>query len=216
MTRNFVPDWQKHLKSYQVPTVLKETCLAPLIFSLVEKPERLLDIGCGTGYFTEKFANTGIEVTGVDSCGDYFPTKSNNVTYLVMNATELEISTPGFNAILIINVLSCIGTNEERTTVLKKAASVKKKGGKIYVVHGSEEVYDTSVDHDLLKTKKIGENIEWNAKQVNGKRIVFTDNIIRNAGMKEITKNAGLSIVDELKVKCPGIEPAIYDLYIIR
>lgn len=75
-------------------------------FSLVMKllhPEAnqsLLDVGCGTGYFTQRFNDVGLHVTGVDSYKamlQFAKSKNKEIEYLQANAYSLPFENGSFD-----------------------------------------------------------------------------------------------------------------------
>lgn len=72
------------------------------IYSLFKKfdrvPTLMLDLACGTGEFSNRFANKGISVIGVDVSYDMLSVareksseQQNDILYLCQNATELDL-----------------------------------------------------------------------------------------------------------------------------
>ncbi len=209
---DFTSVWQEHLRQYAVPTVLKAQLLKPYFCSIVKAGQHILDVGCGTGYFSELLSAQGALVTAIDACDEFFPANS-KVQYHKMTATTFHFPGNVFDAILMINVMSCIGKNEQRILALTNAAKYKSSQGKLYVLHGSEELWDHPLSSDLLKTRTVGDQIEWDVKKTDGSRLVFVDNIIRKQEMIELAEKAKLSIQEYIQFRTPGISQAIYDLY---
>lgn len=82
--------------------------------------ESLLDVGCGTGYFTRALAAaTGAPVTGIDINPDWIAyarrRNSTNVTYEVADARALPYEAASFDLVMSITALCFI--EEERAAV---------------------------------------------------------------------------------------------------
>lgn len=61
---------------------------------------KLLDVGCGTGHFTRRFAQLGISVTGIDPDAqalDYAKRLNNNITYLQGSALNLPFQANSYD-----------------------------------------------------------------------------------------------------------------------
>jgi len=73
--------------------------------------ESLLDVGCGTGYFTRRFAKVGLQVTGLDpdvSMLAFAEKHSSNVTYQSGNAKQMPFSDNSFDHVIAITSLCFI------------------------------------------------------------------------------------------------------------
>ena len=71
----------------------------------------LLDVGCGTGHFSRRFARIGLSVTGIDPdpavlrCAR---TQGSDVHYLQVNAQELPFSDNAFDYMIAVTSLCFI------------------------------------------------------------------------------------------------------------
>lgn len=68
----------------------------------------LLDVGCGTGYFSRRFSEIGLNVTALDSdqaAVDYARQQSEDVDYLTANALSLPFSNDSFDYVSAITSL---------------------------------------------------------------------------------------------------------------
>jgi SAM-dependent methyltransferase len=68
----------------------------------------LLDVGCGTGYFSRRFAQLGLSVTGIDS--DYATlrfakTQGGNINYMQSNALALPFPNNAFDCTMAVTSL---------------------------------------------------------------------------------------------------------------
>ena len=72
----------------------------------------LLDVGCGTGYFTRRFAHFGLKVTGIDpdpKALEYAKKLSGEITYLLAEASKLPFADNSFDHTIAVTSLCFIG-----------------------------------------------------------------------------------------------------------
>jgi ubiquinone/menaquinone biosynthesis C-methylase UbiE len=72
--------------------------------------DSVLEIGCGTGYFTSEIAKTGAGITAIDISPDLIEIAKNevgaeNVSFMLANAYDLEFKNDSFNSIVGSSVL---------------------------------------------------------------------------------------------------------------
>lgn len=72
-----------------------------LLMSLLQPPSgaTLLDVGCGTGYFSRRFAAAGLQVSGIDpdqAAIDFARAQSNDCHYLQGSAADLPFDDGAF------------------------------------------------------------------------------------------------------------------------
>lgn len=73
--------------------------------------ESLLDVGCGTGYFTRCFAQQGLHVSGIDSDSArlvYAKSQTSNIIYLPGSALALPFADQSFDHVCAITSLCFI------------------------------------------------------------------------------------------------------------
>lgn len=105
---NEVADWyQEHLDA---PDTFHAQVIAPGVTRLLENVDgrRMLDVGCGEGYFSRHFQALKWKVTGVDVAAEMIAkakeTSSRNITYVVDDAAKMKKVRGEFDA--AISVLS--------------------------------------------------------------------------------------------------------------
>ncbi|MBP7992646.1 MAG: methyltransferase domain-containing protein [Candidatus Magasanikbacteria bacterium] len=131
-------DWYHELieesGSYQ-----KEVILPNLLRLLKPQPgQKIIDLGCGTGFFARAFSEQGALVTGIDNSADmintakaFAPTKQ-PISYSVGSADNLkQIKNNTHDAAVII---LAIQNMEQAAKVLSETARVLKPGGRLYLV----------------------------------------------------------------------------------
>jgi len=88
----------------------------------------LLDIGCGTGYFSRQFSHNGLSVTGVDPASsmiEFAMTQNGNVRYIIGDALRLPCTDNEFDYCSAITSLCFINEPQE---ALWEMWRVSKKG----------------------------------------------------------------------------------------
>lgn len=100
------------------------------------KSLEILDIGCGPGLYTEKLAERGHRVTGLDFSENsirYAKASANkkklNITYLNQNYLDLNAEDK-YDLITLIFTDFCVLLPKQRDTLLKKVYRALKPGGK--------------------------------------------------------------------------------------
>jgi len=204
--------WKKILKNYSEPTVLKDKLLKPY-FSKVKLAEPILDIGYGTGYFSELISRKSNNIFAVDLF-DNTP-ESSKVQYYNMDAASLNFPDKTFGDILMINVLSCVDTAKKRIKILSEANRVKKDTAKIYLVLMSESLHKTPIDDRLLKTESINSRkFKLTFTKKNNQKISFDDYLITKNELEKYLKKTNLKLIKEHPFMHNGRE--IYKLFIIE
>ncbi|MFB8790963.1 MAG: methyltransferase domain-containing protein [Potamolinea sp.] len=99
--------------------------------------EYILDLGCGTGHLTEKIANFGVEVLGIDSAGSMINQARNHYPSLkfeLADATNLQF-TEEFDAVFSNAVLHWIKQPEKVIAGIYRAL---KPGGRFVAEFGGK------------------------------------------------------------------------------
>lgn len=113
---------------------------------------KILDLGCGTGFFARAFANAGAEVTGVDNGADMIrlaKEASKDVKYFQGSADNLsKFKDASFDTVAIV---LAIQNMENLSGVINECARVLKVGGSLHVV----------LNHPTFRIPKMS-GWEWN------------------------------------------------------
>lgn len=115
----------------------------------LEKADRAIDIGCGSGYATKRFAPLVSEITGIDFSaamigralhGDHCP---GNAGFKVADVLELSADCFGlFDVAITLRCLINLSDWETQKAALANIASVVKPGGRYIFVEGSKDGRD--------------------------------------------------------------------------
>ncbi len=107
--------------------------------------ERILDVGCGTGYLTHLIAEAGAEVTGIDSAASMIEKAKTDypaVEFKVGDITSFE-SARGFDAVFSNAVLHWVLNKEAAASRIYAAL---KKGGRLVLEMGGKDNVKSVVD----------------------------------------------------------------------
>lgn len=100
--------------------------------------ERILDLGCGTGYLTNMIAEAGAEVTGIDNSAEMINkavSEYPNLDFKVLSATDFYFVN-SFNAIFSNAVLHWVAEKEKAVECMYKNL---KSTGRIVVEFGGKD-----------------------------------------------------------------------------
>jgi len=201
----------KLLKKYQTPTVLKERLLRPF-FLRISLNNPVLDLGCGTGYFSELLANKKYKVLAVDN---YKLRNPKGFDFIQNDICEFK-SRVKFKTILLINTLTTL-SKEKIELLFENINYLLSKHGKIYIVIMNSDIYSNKKQPKNLKYKKLSRNAVWlKFKLINGKYIEFNDNIITDNQMKVYSKKFGYEILKIKNFIEPETKKSIYRLYLLK
>ncbi len=131
-----VAEWYDHLLS-QKGTFQKDVILPNLLRMMgIKREMRILDIACGTGFFTREFRRTGAEVIGCDISKELIDIARRDsppaIPFKVTPAEKLGIfPDESFDEAVIILAIQNIQRYQKALT---EAARVLKPGGKLFIV----------------------------------------------------------------------------------
>ena len=128
-------DWYNELLNTD-GTYQKDLILPNLLRLISPKPgEKILDLGCGQGFFSREFEKNGAKLTGVDNSSKLIEIAKNtsikSINYFVGSADNLSFLKENFDKIVMVLSLQNM---EKADLVLKECAKKIKKGGSLYVV----------------------------------------------------------------------------------
>ena len=104
---------------------------AEYIYNELEKCNKILDIGCGTGPFEQKLAE--LNITGLDISEEMLTEarKQSDKYFVLGNAENLEFEDSSFDAVFYVTTLEFI-TNYKRA--IREARRVTRTNGKLLVI----------------------------------------------------------------------------------
>lgn len=134
------------------------------------KDKVVLDLGCGTGKFMEKFQNKTIKYYGLDLSKQQLKiakqkVNNNNVEFICCSAENIPLPDNSVDIIISTWVLGTILKEDRRQKVLKEMKRVLKKNGNIYLVEndiGGEFEEIRNRFPDIKRTKEYNDWIEAN------------------------------------------------------
>jgi ubiquinone/menaquinone biosynthesis C-methylase UbiE len=118
------------------------------------KDASVLDVGCGTGYFTRRFAGAGLKVTGIDLDANmlaYAQSQSRNIPYVCGSAMRLPFNDNAFDYAAAITSLCFIN---DPLKAIKEMRRVCRKSVLLGVLN----------QHSLLYTDKHGKGAYQGAR----------------------------------------------------
>ncbi len=98
----------------------------------LEPGTKVLELGCGTGYFTRELVDTGAEITAIDISPDLLEVarseiQAGNVEFIVDNAYEISFEDETFDHVIGSSVLHHLEINQALAEIYR----VLKPGGRI-------------------------------------------------------------------------------------
>ncbi len=139
--------WDWHWQNWQERTTINEwkdrrhEMILDLLRSLSVKQAKILDLGCGPGWYTEKFVQFG-QVTGVDLSTEAIAMAKSrfpNITFLAGNLYEISLPSEHFDIVVSQEVIDHV---EDRLSFLNRVADVLKVGGYLILSCANKFVMD--------------------------------------------------------------------------
>lgn len=146
-------EWYQALLAAGAGTYQTDILLPNLMRLVVPKAGmKILDLGCGTGFFARAFAQAGAQVTGLDNGADMIrlaEAESRDVEYIQGSADNLsKFKDKSFDAITIV---LAIQNMENLSGVINECSRVLKIGGAVHIV----------LNHPAFRVPKMS-GWEWN------------------------------------------------------
>lgn len=169
------------------------------------KGARLLDIGCGTGLFMQRYLKTGGEAFGIDISGGMIKKAKfrNNSEVAIGNAEILPFKDNTFDCVSSILAFSYLQSPEE---MLRESFRVLKPGGAISICTLGRNVFTAVVP----TAYKIGEKLRISRVGVGS----FGEHYYREEEINKIFSNAGfLDIsVERRSFAHVDLKPPLYSI----
>ena len=124
-----------------------------------QKCEHILDVGCGTGTLTEKIAESGAFVTGIDASPEMIAKAKqayNNIEFFVKDATDFSFEEK-FDAAFSNATFHWI---KDQQSLLQCIYDLLKPGGRLVYEMGAKHNIESI--HNAVKKVLIGEGFEDN------------------------------------------------------
>ena len=187
--------------------------LVELIESGKTKPGKIIDIGCGEGFYSIYLASKGFEVTGIDLSEKAIKyAKENavrrgvNVRFLVMDIADLEQLKEKFDFVLEWGVMHHI-MPLQRQKYVEDVAKLLNKGGKYLSICFNEQSPEFGGSGKRYRTSPLGTKIYYSSQDELRKlfepyfRIIKTKIIKIFGGGKESKEHIGNYFLMEKKMK---------------
>lgn len=135
-------DWYEEKKGSFIDKVETEIAFEMLE---IKKGMKILDVGCGTGNFCIKLAETGCQVTGIDVSEEMLAIarakasgKNLQINFINMDVTELKFKDNEFDAVISMAAVEFI---HDVKKVTEEIFRVVKIGGQVFVgtINGDSE-----------------------------------------------------------------------------
>ena len=113
--------------------------------------DSLLDVGCGSGYFSRKFADVGLNVTGIDpdpAMIDFANSQNSDIHYIIGGALELPFKKSEFDFSSAITSLCFI---DKYQSALAEMWRVSKKGIVLGLLNRNSLLYWQKADSGSYK-----------------------------------------------------------------
>jgi len=143
-------DQNTDLASRKTPVIEKTLSL---VLSLMGKePLDILDLGCGPGLYTERFAKEGHRVTGVDFSEyslDYArrsaEDKGLSLNYVQGNYLHLDLPEQSFDLVIMIYEDYAVLNPQERSLLLKRVAGMLRSEGIFFFDYPNDRRFDERI-----------------------------------------------------------------------
>ncbi|MGV8150643.1 MAG: class I SAM-dependent methyltransferase [Candidatus Woesearchaeota archaeon] len=181
--------WTKQqAKKFHVPNYSKEYVRKPVILQAIGdiKKKKIIELGCGSGYWMRIFAKKGALCTGIELNKNQIALAIQEekkqplgIEYFQKNAVNLSgVKSDSFDIVFIEYVLLEIPKKTVLAKIFKESFRVLKKGGFIFIsdMHPFHPLFDKrTILPKNFHYYQSGSKIKVPATGINGKKITFTD-----------------------------------------
>jgi 2-polyprenyl-6-hydroxyphenyl methylase/3-demethylubiquinone-9 3-methyltransferase len=129
---DFSDEWESRINKWETNKRLR-IVFGELLNSGDINGKRFLEVGCGLGFFSQKAAELGAKVTGVDVGARLVKKNRKKIPkgrFLVASASDLPFSDNSFDVVLCTEVIEHV---EDQGRAVKELVRVLKKGGVLVV-----------------------------------------------------------------------------------
>jgi len=123
-------------------------------YLLLDKNEKILDFGCGTGRFTSWLKERGFKVVGIDITEEMLDVAKKtypNDIFILYDGIDLPFDDQSFDRVLSVFVLQHISDQNDFWRTVTELVRCVKKGGMIYLIEQISEKYSDYYIHKLPK-----------------------------------------------------------------
>ncbi|MHA1718034.1 MAG: class I SAM-dependent methyltransferase [Promethearchaeota archaeon] len=209
--------WNNLSEDYENQFYITEYILLPAVLNELNdaKGKSVLDVGCGTGYFSEILYRKGAHVIGLDSSEkmiEIAKTRNPEIKYVNGEAENLseyiKYINKKFDYVIIVMFFCCVDNRSNFEKIFNEVKKVLKENGKIIIIDYHPKGYK-NLDTFLLK-HKFPENFNYlnspqkfkvELRNKKDKLLKFSDFHWKLEDYKEIAKKLNLQIekIKELK-----------------
>lgn len=157
----------------------------------LDRPMRILDLGCGHGRHANRLAALGHHVTGLDRSTGFLElarrdaaARGVSVEYHLGDMRQLNFDQTFDRVVMILTVFGYFG-DEENLQVLRNIAQVLKPGGRLLIDIQNRDVFLVGLRHDIV-TEKEGNlmidrhTFDMATGRLYNRRIVIRDGVRRD------------------------------------
>lgn len=208
MIETFTKSIPDYLRDIETPSgkLFYDLCWSQINRHINEENQRIIDIGCGFGLTSIRFAEQGHEVTGIDITPDMIALaqrkakeKQLDTTFMVGKVEDMErmFQKDHYDGLLCHNILGYVDDPKE---TIGKLAGLLKQGGVLSLIShnpAAKVLKAAMVEQDLRKAKaEIGQEREYNAL------IGMYVNQYSIETYMDWMKEAGLHVVGHYGIRC--------------
>lgn len=116
-----------------------------VLLQYLPRNQRILDVGCGTGYSTAIFSRYAASILGIDVSAAMIERARQthgdlrNVEFLVADILDLKLPRGDFDVVISQRCLINLGTWENQQTAISNIAQVLKPGGMFLLQEGTRQ-----------------------------------------------------------------------------